>query len=130
KTIAKLAEEGLDLSSFPPKALRSAVLAAYPALRRLRDLGVDWGDLLYIESEAVMDTLDALTALGIPALPVHDSISVPFSAIEIATQTFFDRYLKRVGLAPRLKTDSPLPFAKEHVADAWEERMGISEYQL
>jgi hypothetical protein len=131
KTVAKLAaDHGIDLNCFPPRAIKRAVLAAYPALQRVGEPGVNWRDLLFIESEAVMDTLDSLMGYDVPALPVHDSIIVRLNDIEIATETFFDCYLKRVGLPPRLKTDSPLPLAQERVADAWEAKMGISEYLL
>ena len=48
---------------------------------------------MHEESEAVIKTMSTLSSLGIPALPVHDSIIVPRSAAELATNVLVETLL-------------------------------------
>src|SRR5690606_29464168 len=65
------------LKSYRIGEVRDAVVDHLPLLRRLGEPGTSGFDLMFIESEAVLDTILSLGRRGIPALPVHDSIIVP-----------------------------------------------------
>jgi hypothetical protein len=60
--------------------VRDAVAKAYPLLAGLRQDDAEppiWARLMYLESEAVFQTVLALKDLNIPCLPVHDSLIIP-----------------------------------------------------
>src|SRR5260221_3406914 len=64
----------------PISQVRDAVRNAYPLLAELRRDDAQapiWARLMYLESEAVLGTMLALQAEGVPSLSVHDSLVVP-----------------------------------------------------
>jgi hypothetical protein len=68
------------------------------------ELETDWGDFQYTESKAVVAAVHRLAVFhDVPALPVHDSIRVPVSQQELATQILSDTFLKYVGVKPVIK---------------------------
>jgi hypothetical protein len=104
------------------KTVRDAMLDTYPALRRLGEPGVQWADLMYVESEAIIRTMmNLMKFYSVPSFPVHDSIIVPASEAALAAGLFAGHYLWRVGLLPRLSTKSTIPAVREAVENAVEE---------
>lgn len=96
---------GRDLQKdFPIGKTRAKIIAHIPALADITASRLNWADLQYIESKAIIDTVHELaTAHGIPALPVHDSIIAPASKREIAAKVLADMFEKHVGIRPMLK---------------------------
>jgi hypothetical protein len=124
--------DGADLNKIWPAAkVSEAALEAYPAVSRLGEPGATWADLMFHESEAIIATMNHLMNMGVPSLPVHDSIIVPLKDAEQATGLLFDYYLERVGLPPRLKTTSKLKGAQAAVKKAWTKNMNeYAEWHL
>jgi|GEM_PF-5991290 len=54
---------------------------------------------MHEESEAVIKTMSILSSLGMPALPVHDSIILPRSAVELATNVLVETLEGKFGVA-------------------------------
>lgn len=96
---------GRDLQKdFPIGKTRAKIIAHIPALADIAASRLNWADLQYVESKAIIDTVHELaTAHGIPALPVHDSLIVPASKREIAAKVLADMFEKHVGIRPVLK---------------------------
>ena len=72
-------ETGEDLRKYPVRIVRERVLEQLPLLRQWGELEVGWGTLMYIESEAIIRTMEELMEQGVVSLPIHDSliVSVP-----------------------------------------------------
>ena len=88
---------------YPLKKVRAKMLELFPFLEDWGKLPIGWADLQFWESEAVVNTVHELaTVHGIPALPVHDSLIVPVSAQEKATEVLKRRFKDVVGIEPHL----------------------------
>ena len=62
---------------------------------------------MHEESEAVIKTMSTLSSLGIPALPVHDSIIVPRSAAELATNVLVGTLEGKFGVPFKVSISRP-----------------------
>jgi hypothetical protein len=91
------------------KMVRKAVAGAYPLLAALRkDIPlVDgcppppiWARLMYLESEAIFQTMLGLKELNIPSLPVHDSLIVTTDHEQTARETLSRLYSDITGAVP------------------------------
>lgn len=88
---------------YPIKAVREEVLKLLPLLKGWETCHIRWGDLQFLESCVVVDTVHQLAMMhGVPALPVHDSIIVPASKEELARSVFTANFKKHVGVVPAL----------------------------
>jgi hypothetical protein len=100
------------------RTVRDAMLDTYPALRRLGEPGVQWADLMYVESEAIIRTMmNLMKPYNVPSFPVHDSIIIPASEAALAAGLLAGHYLWRVGLLPRLSTKSTMGEAVENAVE-------------
>jgi hypothetical protein len=87
----------------PIRLVREKALESIPILYGWQSCPLRWGDLQYIESCAVVDTVHQLAIENsIPALPVHDSIIVPDSKKAIAASVLRANFEKHVGVEPML----------------------------
>jgi hypothetical protein len=80
--------------------VRDAVRYAYPLVGDLRRDNAQpriWAKLLFLESEAVLQTMLALQAAGVPSLSVHDSLIVPRDNAELAGNTLREMYNLTAG---------------------------------
>ena len=95
---------GGDLQKdYPIKEVREKVLNHLPVLWNWPSCSIRWGDLQYLESCAIIDTVHELALRhGIPALPVYDSIIVPQSAKKKATEVLIDKFKQHIGVRPAL----------------------------
>jgi hypothetical protein len=75
------------------KVYQEAVLAAHPALERLGSPGVPQAlDLQFIESEIIRLGMETLMHMGVPSLPVHDSLIVPEDAVDVASEVLEEAF--------------------------------------
>jgi hypothetical protein len=91
----------------PISRVRDAVAGAYPLLAQLRRddaMPPIWARLMYLESEAVLRTMVALQAEGIPGLSVHDSLIVQQDHEQMARVTLSDLYNATTGATPCIVT--------------------------
>jgi len=106
KTFAKK-NDGADLRQYAFRDVKAAVLRELPLLQNWPESKVRWGDLQFIESEAVIEAVHTLAVKhGVVALPVHDSIIVPASAQALATSLLSTSFMKHVGAKPTLEAKS------------------------
>lgn len=88
----------------PISCVMESCFAKYPILQERAHLDVDWADLQFIESQAVIDAIDVLNRqFEIAALPVHDSLIVQKSHKERAKEVLSDKFHFHVGVYPRMK---------------------------
>ena len=111
KTVKSYGEKtGEDLRRYPISQVRKAVAKSYPLLAKLRKdswQAVDgrppppiWARLMYLESEAIFQTMLALKDLNIPSLPVHDSLIVTTDHEQTARETLSKLYSDITGAVP------------------------------
>jgi hypothetical protein len=82
------------------------MLAAFPALKKLKDHADIWADLQFIEAEAVIGTMLCLMRTHrVPGLSMHDGIIVPRSKVELARTVLTQEYRRVVGVAPMLTVE-------------------------
>lgn len=95
---------GKDLTKeYPLEKVRAKMLAHLPFMADWETSPIRWGDLQFLESEAVIGAVHELaTVHGIPALPVHDSLIVPASHKEKAMEALKASFKKVVGIEPHL----------------------------
>jgi hypothetical protein len=88
---------------YPIKKVRDDVLELLPLLKNWETCPIRWGDLQYIESCAIVDTVHQLAMEHeVPALPVHDSIIVPASKEKLCPSVLKVNFKKHVGVEPAL----------------------------
>jgi len=76
----------------------AATVAEHPILKRLGRTGVPTSlELQYIESEVVRRAMAELRLIGVPSLPVHDSLIVPKGKLENAAQFLQDAFQIEIG---------------------------------
>jgi len=68
--------------------------------------GLGWADLMFRESEVIIQTMLALVAAGVPSLPVHDSIIVPASACTLASELLTTSFKEMTGLKPGIEINN------------------------
>ena len=108
KTVAQFREEGMETSAIPTmKTVGAMMLEAFPVLQDWDQGGVSWADLMFLESEAVLQTMLTLMDQGIPGLPVHDSLIVRNTDETVATEALTSAFGEVVGISPRLKVNRP-----------------------
>jgi len=102
-------DTGLELAKVAKaKDVGKNMLEAFPALRKLEQFrGTDiWGDLQFIEAEAVFNTmLILMREHRIPSLSMHDGIIVPQSCVYKTHTILTQQYRKHVGAEPVLTVD-------------------------
>ena len=87
--------------------VRETVTKHLPLLGTWGDLGVNWADLMYLESKAMIQAMLDLMRSGIPSLSVHDSLIVPASCADLATNTLSEHYRDVCGVTPTITVHSP-----------------------
>jgi hypothetical protein len=90
------------------KRIREIAVQHYPLLEKWGTDGFGWGDLMFIESEAMLGAIRTLMWDGIPSLSVHDSLIIPVSQRELAQAVLEDHYQQLTGACPVLKVHHPL----------------------
>jgi hypothetical protein len=96
---------GGDLETdYPLADVRTAMEAALPEVGTALNTGWGWAKLQYIESCAIVDAVEELALRhDVPALPVHDSLIVPVSKVELAEQVLSSAFRFRTGATPALQ---------------------------
>ena len=86
------------------RTIRTAAEVRYPLLKEWGKLALDWADLMFLESKAVLGTmLELMTGHGVPSLSVHDSLIVPQSRTKLAELILGRNYYEVVGVRPMLE---------------------------
>lgn len=117
--LERLAKKGMSPDAFDPKAypmsvIKKRVLRRHPLLQRwggeIRGRVRGWGDLMFMESEIVIGTMQELMSRGIPSMPVHDSLIVPESREAVAVDVLKHQFRTHTGVVPKLDVSRPEPF--------------------
>jgi hypothetical protein len=103
--VAELKEAGVAYKSWMTvKAVEKVVLEHFPLMRDWPKQQVRWSNLMFIESEVIISTMQELMLKHqVPSLPVHDCIIVRKSDQELAMSVLSEQFKKIVGIEPRLK---------------------------
>ena len=116
KQLAKKGLSGFDQKRYPMKAIKQKVLKRHPLLARwggvIRGRVRDYGDLMFIESEAIIGAmLELMREHQVPSLPEHDSLIVPASKFNVAKGALIHHFRMQTGVVPRLDPEkSPWDF--------------------
>jgi hypothetical protein len=105
--LTKKGLSGFDKELYPMRTIKEKILERHPLLARwggeIRGRVRGYGDLMYIESEAIIGAMLALMRdHQVPSLPVHDSLIVPSSKFFVAKGALVDHFRKQTGVVPRL----------------------------
>lgn len=105
-------------NEFPIKDVQKAVLDRHPILQDYHHSGHTVFDLMYLESEIIMETmLRLIRDAQVPSLPMHDGLIVRVEDFERA-EFYLDRaFQRRMGVRPFIKptcSDGNEPAAKTH----------------
>ena len=103
--VAELKEAGVAYKSWMTvKAVEKVVLEHFPLMRDWPKQEVRWSNLMFIESEVIISTMQELMLKHqVPSLPVHDCIIVRKSDQELAMRVMSEQFKIIVGIEPRLK---------------------------
>jgi hypothetical protein len=101
-----------DLREHRVADISRAVFAKYPVLiswgEPLNGRTYSWADLMWLESEVMVSTmLELMHKHQTPSLVVHDSLIVPVSKAELASEALRSRFQVQQKAIPRLKTNWP-----------------------
>lgn len=103
-TEALRAKEGIDVGetrAYSASNVGKAIIERHPVLANWSTAAVSWPDLMYLESEGIVQTMLALTReYGLPSLPVHDSLIVQKDALETAQMILKREYERATGAQP------------------------------
>ena len=87
-------------------SLQPVILDHFPMLADWPSQKVTWADLMFTESEIIIETmLQLMHYYCIPCFSVHDSIIVLKSDQQIAMETLKDQFFKEANIEPRLKVN-------------------------
>ena len=75
----------------------------YPLIGDLKAAGLDWRRLHNIEGNIVLNAVRRFQGLGIPALPVHDSLIVPRQHKQQCVDMLSECFQELTGIIPILK---------------------------
>ena len=90
---------------FPIAKTRATILEALPFLRNWESSPIRWGDLQFIESEIIVNSVWRLAVEhSIAAFPVHDSLIVQVSHRKTAERILAEEFSRAVGVRPGLST--------------------------
>lgn len=104
KRIRKEGDDRTLSEAYKFKLVKSEALRNFPSLADWDSIDYRWGDLQFIESEAILDAVYILaTKYDVPALPVHDSLIVPESMVETAKEVITDCFERHIGFTPTLE---------------------------
>jgi hypothetical protein len=95
-------ETGQDLKRYRLPAVRERIIQQLPLLADWGQLPVNWADLMYLESEAIIIAMLELITHGIPSLSVHDSLIIPASCAELGKATLVEHYRHICGATPEI----------------------------
>lgn len=88
---------------YPFKPIKEAVLSHLPVLNDIESSGYRWCDFQFIESNVLIEAMNYLMSIGIPSLPLHDSLIVPESKKETVREIVRESFKQAVGIYPLLK---------------------------
>ena len=95
---------GIDLTQYDFKAVKKAAIKALPVLKGRTKSKVRWGDLQFRESEPmVVSAIELAEVYDIPAYPIHDSLRVPVSKVDIVKEVMRKQFLHHLGFEPILE---------------------------
>lgn len=95
-------EKGLQ-KDYPIGKTSESILKTLPMLAEIHNSPWSWADFQFFEAEAIINSVHELALKhGVPALPVHDSLIVAISKVELAKKVLSEMFLKSVGVRPEL----------------------------
>lgn len=90
---------------YPLKPTRDKILKQLPILADWETNPIKWADLQYHESRVIIDAVHILAMEhNVPALPLHDSLIVPASKEELATQILRKSFNDKLKIVPNIET--------------------------
>jgi hypothetical protein len=87
---------------YPIKAIEKKMLQRYPILQRYHQTA-SIHQLMFVESQIILDAMKGLASIGIPSLSVHDSLIVRESDTKHAIEQVTVNFRKHTNLCPWLK---------------------------
>jgi hypothetical protein len=101
-------QKSSELKQHRVAAITEAAKAKYSALKLwgepLKGRIYSWADLMWLESAVMVSTmLDLKREYAVPSLSVNDSLIVPVSKADIASQTLAKRFHGLTKVKPLLK---------------------------
>jgi hypothetical protein len=106
KSKLKLYKKGISTKGISMRTLSEAICQKLPIMKKLESSGINWADLMFQESRAIINAMVTLRdGYDIPAYSVHDCILVPYSAQKIAAEIVEDEYF-RIGYPCRVKIET------------------------
>jgi hypothetical protein len=105
ETIKNFRKVGLEIGGeYPVRKVRVAVLNAHPAFASWPTQSVTCLDLMFLESQGIVGTMVRLMREHeVVSLSVHDSLIVPKSQLDLASETLRREYKQAVGVFPNLR---------------------------
>ena len=82
------------------------MIARDTALAQGGRVDIDWADLMFAESEAVIGSMiHLIMVFQIPVLPVHDSLLLPLSKIDHCIHSLTPSYMVHCKIRPQLNVN-------------------------
>ena len=104
KAKAALKAKGICTAKLTMVQVGQRVCKAIPIMTQLPKTGINWADLMFKESCAIISTMESLRdGYNIPAYSMHDGLIVPVSARAIAEKEMV-RAFADLGIECRVKT--------------------------
>ncbi|WP_271615226.1 hypothetical protein [Bradyrhizobium sp. CCBAU 51627] len=98
--------DAFDTKAYPMSRIKERALQRHPLLGRwggeIRGRVRGWADLMFVESEVIIATMQELMAKGVPSMPVHDSLIVQASKEALAVDTLSRQFETHTGAVPKL----------------------------
>ncbi|MBR1255208.1 hypothetical protein JQ634_16045 [Bradyrhizobium sp. AUGA SZCCT0240] len=110
---SKMLDKNKSLRNYRVADITDAVFAKFPVVKSwgepLNGRTHSWADLMYLESAVMFTTmLDLMHQHQTPSLSVHDSLIVPVSKADLASETLRAKFADQRKVVPRLKINWPV----------------------
>ena len=108
KSKLSLYKKGISTEGISMQTLTEAICQKLPIMKNLESSGINWSDLMFQESRAIINAMVTLRDdYDIPTYSVHDCLLVPYSARKIAADVVFDEYF-RIGYPCSVKIETQI----------------------
>ena len=103
KAVSEFKSNGIFVKNLTASTVGARIFEYLPVLSNLKKSRITWADLMFIESQGIIKTIETLRDdFNIPALSMHDGLIVPMSGAKLAEQEL-KRAFSKMKISCRVK---------------------------
>ena len=103
RAVSEFKSSGIFVKNLTVRKVGARIFEYLPVLNNLKKSKITWADLMFIESQGIIRTIETLRDdFNVPALSMHDGLIVPMSGAKLAEQEL-KRAFSKMKISCRVK---------------------------